>query len=131
MGHFKYRREDSSWIYDQAKTFKVSIKGKTRNIVEQVSDYYIRDGIAKGKSSILGEFLKDFLSSNPYRVFVSDDKETYLYYLQESYRNTITCPVSEEGDSFTYDIPGGIEYVLLSRQYSSSTPAFSKLTSPG
>gem|GEM_PF-4659117 len=118
---------NSLWIYGQTEASKVSVKSKAWNIVEQMSNNYIRDSITKGQFFIFREFFKNLLSSSPYRVFISDNIKTWFHCLQKSNSNIIVYPVSKKCNSLTYNIPGSIKHNIIALTVLQQYPGLFKI----
>lgn len=99
-----------SGINCQAKGFKIPVKRKAGDVVEQMNDYNIRYGITKRNPFVLREFLEDFLSRSSYRIVIIYNKQGGLDTFKKLSSKMIACAVSQQSNGFTYNIPCGIKH---------------------
>lgn len=60
-------------VYSKTETPEVLIKGETGNIIEQMSNHNIRNGVTKRKTFVLGKFLEGLFCGILYGVIIMND----------------------------------------------------------
>ncbi len=98
-----------SWVNSKAEASEVPVKRKTEDVIEQMNNYNIRDGITKRDSFVYGNFFEYLFCRYPDRIIIVDYEKRRLYYFQELHSQFITGPVSQKRYRLTDDIPGGAE----------------------
>lgn len=74
-----------------------------------MGNYNIRNSITEREPFVFREFLEDLLGPQSYGIIAGDNEESRLDYIQKFDSQLIARTISEEGCSFTDNIPCSIK----------------------